>query len=178
MLRSLGAYPEALALYDEAEKRFPERYFRIAIVRGSTARQLGDYPRALHALDELVAKHGPQDGMMYHYHRAQTMIRLDRFADAVTEASAGIEDQPDYAWAFVARACAQSSLNQSDAARSDLDQALRLFQADQGRIPSDHFAAIISELAQIRENLEPGAPCRVFGREPGESRRERSAQLK
>jgi tetratricopeptide (TPR) repeat protein len=127
---SLGAYPEALALYAEAGRRWPEMYYRAAISRGAAYREMGDYTSALNELDTLVKAHGPQDGMMYHYHRGWTLTKLARYAEAEKEFTDGLKTQPDYLWASVGRACARAEQGHVSDAIQDQTRALELWDRD------------------------------------------------
>jgi tetratricopeptide (TPR) repeat protein len=124
---SLGAYDDALALFDEAARRWPDQFFRVAIARGATYRQMGNYDAALRELDRLVEKHGPQRGMMFHYHRGWTLNKLERYAEAVKDFTAGFESQPDFTWAFVGRACSYAQLGDIAHAVEDQRRALELW---------------------------------------------------
>jgi hypothetical protein len=53
---------------------------------------------------------------------------LGRYAEAVTEFSEGLKDQPDYAWAFLKRGCAEVLLGQTDAALADQQAGLGLLR--------------------------------------------------
>ena len=129
-LSALGAYTEALVLYEEVEQRWPDQYFRVAMRKAATFRLMGDPRAALRVLNELVEVHGPQGGMMYHYHRAWTLYQLRLYKDAAEELELGIRDQPDYTWAFVRRACAHAQAGDLEHAWSDQQRALELW--DQG----------------------------------------------
>jgi len=182
--RSLGAYDEALALYDEVRRRWPEQYFRAAILRGATYRQIGKLDAALGELDTLVKEHGSQDGMMYHYHRGWTLTELRRYPEAVQEFTAGLQSQPDFAWAFVKRACAYAQQGEIELALADQKRALESWIAveratragdmyRQRTVLEDMIRAL--ELALQSAPSRPNdAPCANAFSGPATERRERS----
>jgi tetratricopeptide (TPR) repeat protein len=182
---SLGAYDDALKLYEDVERRWPEQYFRVAIAREATYRQMGDFGAALRTLDTLVKERGPQDGMMFHYHRGWALNKLGRYAEAVKEFTAGLESQPDYTWAFAKRACAYAQQGNIALAVNDQRRALELW--DQGQKQQDDALKDPdrrARLAGILQNLETGlrtapgapsaAPCAELFDSPADSHRERS----
>lgn len=183
--RSLGAYEEALALYDEVERRWPEQYFRAAILRGATYRQIGKFDAALRELDALVKEHGPQDGMMYHYHRGWTLNELQRYPEAVKEFSAGLRSQPDYIGALGARSCAYAQQGKIERAIADQKLALEKWQVVARLSPTNkhspdrraEFENILSKLQvalQSAPNAPNDAPCDDTSDSPLIKRRKRS----
>jgi tetratricopeptide (TPR) repeat protein len=186
---TLGAYPEALALYEEVGRRWPDQYFRVAIAKGAIYRQMGDADAALRELDTLVKEHGPQHGMMYHYHRGWTLNRLAHYADAEKVLTAGLESQPDYLWAFAERACARAQQGDIAHAVDDQRQALALWDQmaeldTTARNDSDRRARLSGILDELEEALRSApdkanpAACSDLFEGPGHSRRERSRQFK
>lgn len=168
--RSLGAYDEALALYEELERRWPEQYFRLAILRGATYRQLGKFEAALQELDTLVKEHGPQDGMMYHYHRGWTLNELQRYPEAVQEFTAGLRTQPDYVGALGARSCAYAQQGKIERALADQKLALKNWdvvdrlsprKADSAdrRAEFERILRKLEEALQSAPNSPNDAPC-------------------
>ena len=181
----LGDYDAALKTLGTIVERWPERSFWAHIRIGAIHRTRGELKEALESLDELVTKDGPPSGMAYHYHRGWTLSNLGRFAEADAEFTKGIADQPDYAWAFVRRACARAALGEFREAVPDQEEALRLFQSDRDVGPMT--AAFRSDLAragsvlqQLRAAAGKAGSPRLFGLcdgyyDYGEARRERSA---
>jgi tetratricopeptide (TPR) repeat protein len=161
----LGAYPEALAMFEEALRRWPGEYFYIATRKGAVHRLLGEHDSALAALDDLVAQHGPQGGMMYHYHRGWTLNELQRYEEAEQEFTAGLESQPDYPYAFAARACARAQLGKTEDAVEDQWRAVELQQQMAAALPGDGAAS----RAQARLALTLDALERSHGRNPGQA---------
>ncbi|MBV9882964.1 MAG: tetratricopeptide repeat protein [Sphingomonadaceae bacterium] len=128
ILTNLGAYDDALAVYANMARRWPGEAFRIAVREGAIYRLRGDYRRALAALDDFAARSGRPDGMRFAYHRAWTLLMLDRYREALAEIDRGLESQPDYASAWELRSCANAQLGATDVARSDQERALELFE--------------------------------------------------
>lgn len=122
-LRDLGAYEEALEIFREYQRRWPDDPINGATRIASTYRILGKYHESLAALDELVAREGPQQGMKFHYHRGSTLNFLGRYEEAVAEFTEGLETQPDYPGAFHRRACAYARLGKLEKALADRRRA-------------------------------------------------------
>src|SRR5215831_13267831 len=111
--------------------------------------------------------------MAYHYHRGWTLIELGRFAEASDEFSEGLRNQPDYAWAFLKRSCAESLLGRADAALTDQQAALALLvrSADDSK-PSQYdlrrATQVESELrlaAEHKRTIDAKALCGGYWRE-------------
>lgn len=123
-LLELGAYDEALETFRAALVKWPDEYFWAHIRMGAVYRARGDYAKALEMLDELVAKHGPQDGMAFHYHRGWTLTLLGRNDEAIAEFTAGLRSQPDYYSALLRRACAYGRKGRLREALADQQAAI------------------------------------------------------
>jgi tetratricopeptide (TPR) repeat protein len=188
LYRTLGALPEAFTTYETVEKRFPDEDYRVAVRRGATHRQAGDYRAALKSIDDFVDKAGPQRGMMLHYHRAMTLNLLKRHSEAVSEINIGLEGQPDYTWAFDERACGWGSQGKIAEALADEKQALALFlSVDPSQRASrisaaqlKRFEALVTELDKASRDAPTKpiqSPCDSAYADPAEYRRERSALL-
>ena len=152
-LDKLGAYAESLAQQDEILRRWPAELFRVQIRRSLTYRLMGDYPAALRTLDDLVTEHGPQPSMMYHYHRGRTLAGLKDYRGAVSEFSAGLEDQPDYFWAYAKRACAYGNLGEIAKGLTDLRRARELWNDySKGSSAAENQRKVLAAVdASIRE---------------------------
>lgn len=180
---SLGAYDEALALFDSVQRRWPQEAFYATLRRSAIRRQMGDAQAALRALDQL-ARDGQGRGMMYHYHRGWTLNALGRHADAIDTLTSGLESQPDYPWAFAERGCAHGQLGQVDDAIADLKQAVELHQRRMRAQPdadesADHEAlqrrlAALEQARATAPKSRTEAGCRAPTRNPGYVRRELS----
>jgi tetratricopeptide (TPR) repeat protein len=132
-LRDLGAYPEALRIYAEIAHSWPEEFYWSAIRSGDTQRELGSHQLELEALDELVKQHGQQSGMAFHYHRGGALMDVGRPSEAIAEISEGLKEQPDYAWAFIRRSCAESQVGRfADALRDQQSGIVLLKELDDG----------------------------------------------
>jgi len=127
-LDELGAYDEALAIYGAIGRQWPAEALRVATREGAIYRQRGDYRRALAILDDFAARAGRPDGMRFAYHRAWTLVMLNRFPEAIVEIDRGLQGQPDYGSAWQLRSCVHAQLGAIDEARSDQERALELYE--------------------------------------------------
>jgi tetratricopeptide (TPR) repeat protein len=130
-LVALGGYDEALAVYQEIRRRWPDQAFQATLDIGSLYRQRGDYRRALATLDDYARTADPArlDGMKFHYHRAWTLVLLGRDEEALREIDRGLTTQPDYSAAFLLRSCARARLGRLAGALADQRRALELTSA-------------------------------------------------
>ncbi|MBA2933139.1 tetratricopeptide repeat protein [Sphingomonas sp. CGMCC 1.13654] len=126
LLEELGAYPDALAVYQRFEAKWPDEYFRAQVRRAAIKRIAGDYPGALATLNEIAVRDPVAMGMKYHYHRGWLLSLMGRYEEAVADFSAGLETQPDYPYVFLRRACAYGRLGYIAEARSDEEAGLGL----------------------------------------------------
>ena len=124
-LMSLGGYGEALRIYEDIGRYWPEHSFEVAVRIGALHRQQGDYERALRHLDDNAGDDGP-GGMKFHYHRGWTLSLLGRDEEAAREIDRGLEGQPDYYSAYLVRSCSRARLGQLDGALADMRRALEL----------------------------------------------------
>jgi len=122
-LADLGAYDQAIAVYDTIPTDDPDDAYWVALMKGATYRTARDFDRALAALDALAAQGEAPVGMAYHYHRGWTLYELGRDEESIAELTAGIADQPDYFGAFIQRACAYARLGRHQLAIDDRRQA-------------------------------------------------------
>jgi tetratricopeptide (TPR) repeat protein len=127
-LTDLGAYDEALVIYANIGRRWPDEGLRVATRTGAIYRQRGEYRRALATLDDFAARAGRPEGMRFAYHRAWSLMMLGRFQDAIAELDVGLQTQPDYSSAWQMRSCAHAQLGAIDEARSDQERALELLE--------------------------------------------------
>lgn len=180
----LGAYEEALKLFESVEKRWPDQYFYVAMRRSAIYRQSGNAQAALDVLDEMVRNHGRGRGMMYHFHRAWALNDLGRHEEAIKELTSGLETQPDYPWAFAQRACANAQLGRVADALADQKQAMDLFEQLSGAKPdADEDGAREKLQASLRgleaalqqaPNRATAVACRNSDTNPQVARRARS----
>lgn len=186
VLEALGAYDQALANTDQVLTRWPEQNFRVIVKRAALYRTLGQYDQALREIDTL-RKPGEPMGMMFHYHRAWTLTELGRFADAEAEIGAGLENQPDYFWAFQKRACARGQRGRIALAIQDqgfvVAELTRFADLDPNDITADRLIEHRGILANLekahRENPDnpTRAGCTPDSPSPRYSRREPSPLL-
>jgi tetratricopeptide (TPR) repeat protein len=184
-LLSLGAYPEAQALFDEIMKRWPEHRFSAALPNAFLLRKQGDYQRALRVLDSVPEKSASRDHMPYHYHRGWTLLLLERFSEASSEFTAGIEFQKDWLWAHAGKSCAEQGTGRPDVALAELRKAIEILEQ---RRPGNEFDDILMGelLNNVRALERKGARgpasarltvCERFGPNFEEPLRERSKVL-
>jgi len=170
LLRDLGAYEEAIETFQSIARRWPDEQFWPAIRIGATHRILGHYDNALAALDDLAAREGPQSGMAYYYHRGWTLLKMERYQEAIESLTQGLKDQPDYFWANVHRACAYAQLGQLTDALADERRALAELKGmsdHEIRTPAlDHNQAWLNKVARqleaaiTKSDMAPmPAPC-------------------
>lgn len=181
----LGGYEDAMAHFQAMHARAPEQSFWSLIRLAGVQRLLGRNDEALDTLAVLGRNLGDIKAMPYHYHRAWTLNKMGRYAEAIDEIDAGLRLQPDYPGAFWRRACSYAALGKIDAAMADLERAARMLEPWQGERASP--AAISDEklrkemMQALREAAARPAPaptdaaCRATWYEG--RRRERSALL-
>lgn len=122
-LRDLGAYDEAILIFEKLIPEWPEQRIRLVTRIGATYRIMGDYPRALATLNEFAVGEEPPLGMMFHYHRGWILNLMGRHEEALHEFNQGFESQPDFAGAFEQRACAYAQLGRLEDALEDRRRA-------------------------------------------------------
>lgn len=146
MLEELGGYTEARAYYERLLAAHPDEAYRLRIRIGAIYRQQGDYIAALGQLDQLArsGKDGAT-GMKYLYHRGWTLMKLGRYAEAADALTKGLGAQPDYAWAYMRRACANARLDRTAAAHSDVDRAAALVQTSANSYPTPAMVKLASD---------------------------------
>jgi tetratricopeptide (TPR) repeat protein len=135
-LSLLGAYDEALAVYSDMMKRWPEENY--LTLRGIAAihRDNGNPALALDDLDKLAAIEGQADTMPYRYHRAWTLSEMGRWEEAISELTIGLTFQPDYDGAFWRRACAYAATGRLQEALNDFQTAAKIRSAFLQSYPS------------------------------------------
>jgi tetratricopeptide (TPR) repeat protein len=165
-LVDLGAYAEAGAIYGAILKKWPNEEYRVAVRRGALDRVQGQYAKALEALDDLVARKGPQPGMRFHYHRGWTLSLLGRYDEAVHDLTEGIKDQPEYGSAFHRRACAYAGLGDMRSALIDIDEAVRLEAQIPGAATIKAVRDDLEEMAALRARLQAAIAAGQGGKWP------------
>lgn len=149
-LSDLGAYDDALTIYDMIGRRWPDEGLRVATRTGAIYRQKGDYQRVLAQLDHYAERAGRPDGMRFAYHRAWTLLLLGRSRDALAEIDRGLQSQPDYSSAWVLRSCADAQLGAIDEARRDQERGLELYEA----LARDGEPGLEADIARGRHLVE------------------------
>lgn len=153
-LTSLGAYEEALGLYESVVKADPGQAYWPTLNIVIVQRLLGQPDKALATLDAMVQQLGPQDGMPFHYHRGWTLFQLGRHEEAIAEFTMGLNAQPDYQWALSKRACAAASLGRHRAALADQERAVKLGEETVAASPGRRaFTFNLERAKTVRETL-------------------------
>jgi len=153
-LTSLGAYEDALRIYDAVAKADLEQAYWPTLNVVIVQRLLGRPDQALATLDALVEQKGPQRGMPFHYHRGWTLSELGRYEEAIAEFTVGLESQPDYQWALSKRACAAASLGRHRAALADQERAVKLGEETVAASPGRRaFVFNLDRARAVRDTL-------------------------
>lgn len=187
VLTGLGAYAEALALYDRLTRLDDQNEIHWALIRQAAIyRTLGDNDRALAVLDDIKLRVADY-GMAYYYHRGTTLTALGRYKEAVEAFDQGFESQPDFSGAFQRRACALGKLGRVKEALADLKQSAKLDNewASRATVIVTRVRFDFARREALIATLEPLAakgdktPVDVCGGfwDYGETRRERSPLL-
>lgn len=154
VLEELGGYAEARAVYERILTKWPEEDFRVAVRFGALHRINGEYEQALDALNQLVARNGPQEGMKFHYHRGWTLSLLGRFDEAIRDLSEGLKTQPDYAWAYLRRACTYAGIARLAEALADAQEANRIIAGMPAGPTSQLLREDVARAEALRARLE------------------------
>lgn len=167
-LTSLGAYDDALGIYEAVVKADPDQAYWPTLNVVVIQRLLGRSDQALATLDALVEQYGPQDGMPFHYHRGWTLSELGRHEEAIAEFTVGLESQPDYQWALSKRACAAASLGRHRAALTDQERAVKLGEETVAASPGRRAFVFNLERAKaaretLRAAVEKGETAAIHG---------------
>ena len=155
-LQDLGGYAEAGSALDLLLKRWPDEDFRVGVRRGALYRAQGDYEKALDALNQLVVRLGPQEGMKFYYHRAWTLSLLGRHDEAIADLTEGLRSQPDYSSAYLRRACAYAAVGRLREALDDATEAARLYATLPGAATAQVLRDDLAEVRALRARLEAG----------------------
>jgi tetratricopeptide (TPR) repeat protein len=123
MLQELGDYASARSIFRQIQKQYPDDDFNNTLSLATLEREAGNAEESLKLLNDLVERQGPQDNMRYYYHRGWTLNALGRYDEAIAALTAGVEDQPDYAFAYLRRACAYANVGRLADAANDYDSA-------------------------------------------------------
>ena len=168
-LEFLGGYGDALAIQRDIGRRWPDQAQRVMRATVNLLRHQGRHAEALRVLDDYAAQTGPQDNMPFHYHRAWTLVLLDRPREALEEINLGLPIQPDYAYAIIVRACANAKLGRIDDALGDERRAAEIladWAVDDGTIVSGDLATVrmavaaLERLAASHGRQASDIPCR------------------
>jgi len=120
----LGAYPEALALFQRSYEVDNSDPFWSLINIGETYRMMGDYETALRYYNHLLERPDIEPGMAIYYHRGLTFFVSGRYSEAIDSLNNGVRYQRDYTFAYIYRACAYARIGDYRQAIRDYDFAL------------------------------------------------------
>lgn len=118
ILERLGAYGEALETFDLLLDEGTDWAFRRTMARAAIMRLRGDFEESLAEIDSLGLD-GIDEGMMFNYHRAWTLIGLGRYEEAIANIDLGLGTQSDYSYAYLRRSCALASMGRITEALAD-----------------------------------------------------------
>jgi tetratricopeptide (TPR) repeat protein len=177
---ALGAYDDALAEFQAMLDKWPRAkattYMQIEAIELTR----GNYDKALAALDDASKNGGSQQGMAYHYHRGWALSGLGRDDEAIVEFTAGLKAQPDYAWAYVKRACSYGRTGKIAQAVADQESAVKLLGqgtavTEDEKFNRTHAAEILAQLKTLKD-AKTDAACSGYWSGEG-VKRERSTFL-
>lgn len=142
LLSMLGGYDDALAVYADASKRWPDENWRTYRGIGAVYRRMGRLQESLDWIDKLGALPDMKNTMPYRYHRGWTLDEMGRYDEAIAEYTEGMKAQPDYDGAFWRRSCAYAATGQLELALYDIRTARKLrdgFMAEMPVTPASSF---------------------------------------
>jgi len=187
VLGLLGAYDEALAIYMDAQTRWPDQAYltlrRIAMIYRDTGRlkEAGEW------LDKWAEQPDATSTMPYRFHRARLFDELGQPEAAIVEYTEGMKIQPDYEGAFWRRSCSYAAAGHIREALDDFRAMEKIragyFQGGEPSPAAEFDAKRRAEVGQILEKTLADDPHRkVSGLcqgywDGGDSKRERSKLL-
>lgn len=149
---TLGAYTEAMETYQGLADDNAIDRATLEINRAFVERRMHMPDEALARLNRLHESWGGgKQGMRFHYHRGMAHMHKGNWSEAVADFTAGIEDQPAYAWAYIMRACSSAELADFPAALADSQETLRRLE-DYGNFEDSVGGRYNANL--IRSNIE------------------------
>ncbi len=172
LLRNLGAYDEAEAVYQRTLLEQPNRlgaYTGLA----ATYRVMGKPEQALKLLDQGLANGQLGPGMPAYYQRAWALIELQRYPEASRDLDRGLQSEPGWAWAHLFKACALSATGDLPAAAAAAKRGAELISAvpinednaveeEQENEKARTMAANLGVLARTAPTTPDDAACRLF----------------
>ncbi|NBF01716.1 tetratricopeptide repeat protein [Pseudomonas sp. Fl5BN2] len=129
---SFKRYPEAISAKEKSIELGAKPDARAVLDLSRLYREAGNPQKALQLvqsnLDANLGEAGKGSGfnMPTYYHLGQALYDLGQYREAAEAYSAGLQKQPDYAWAFYHRGLAYDKLDLTDDARSDFSQFAKL----------------------------------------------------
>ncbi|MCY7261039.1 tetratricopeptide repeat protein [Pseudomonas protegens] len=143
---SFKRYPEAISAKEKSIELGPKPDARAVLDLSRLYRESGNPQKALQLvqsnLDANLGEAGKGSGfnMPTYYHLGQTLYDLGQYREAAEAYSAGLQKQPDYAWAFYHRGLAYEKLGLTDDARADFTQFAK--RVDQKYVEPQHQAKL------------------------------------
>ncbi|AZC22026.1 MULTISPECIES: tetratricopeptide repeat protein [Pseudomonas] len=139
-------YPQAIAAKEKSIELDGTPNARAVLDLSRLYREAGNPQKALELvqsnLDANLGEAGKGAGfnMPTYYHLGQALYDLGQYREAAEAYSAGLQRQPDYAWAFYHRGLAYEKLGLADDARGDFSSFAKL--VDQQYVEPQHQAKL------------------------------------
>lgn len=114
-------YAEAVAFYEAALKRRPDRYAWTG--RGFALLKLGNYEEAIASYDRALAIREDETSWCQ---RGHALCQLGRYSEALMSYSQALRVEPDFDAAFYGKACVYALQGNVDRAIQHLQQAIAL----------------------------------------------------
>lgn len=148
LLLDTGKKREALAVSDKLVKIAPKDS-RALLIKGATHNLLGEYAQAerWYAKAAQAAPKNPEPKA----ERANALVKLGRHKEAITVATAALQDDPNFFDAWLARVSAHLAMGDGQAALADIQQAKKV----QPRWDASAEQSRAEKLIEIHRVLSP-----------------------
>jgi tetratricopeptide (TPR) repeat protein len=154
LLLAAGKQKEALAVADRAIKNAPKNPDALAI-KANLYASMGEHAKAERLFAQVV-KASPKDPRPK-VSRADSLIELRRYEEAIAVATAALEDQPNYFYALHSRATAYLTMGDGNAALADI----KLAKEVEPRWDSSEAQARAEKLIEIYQTLSPAGIAQI-----------------